>query len=127
VKSLPCQRHLDWEGADLQDRREVLGLLDIGEPPRNLSTALAVDPIGVFGEVDDRPCLHFVVENDRKVARVLNRQLLARQADCLRFSAMGDAAGNVVEGFTTRVGEVKGDDRFVEFPIGLFGFGDVTA
>ena len=74
---LADQLQVDRQGADLQDRRQVLRLGDAVEAAGDLGAGAAVDPVRVFGEVDDRPRLDFVVEDDREVAGERVRPLRA--------------------------------------------------
>ena len=55
------------------------------------------------------------------------RLFAADRADRLRLAALGDLAGDFLEGVAALVGEAEGDDRFVELAVGLFGVGDVGA
>ena len=66
---LADQLEVDRQGTDLQEGGQVLGFLDAVEATGDLRPGAAVDPVGVLGEVDDRPRLDFVVEDDREVAR----------------------------------------------------------
>ena len=52
---------------------------------------------------------------------------LAGQPDRLRLAALGDLAGDVVEGFAALVGEVEDDVRFAEFAAFLLRVGDFGA
>ena len=49
------------------------------------------------------------------------------QPDRLFLAALGDLAGDFVEGFAARVGEFEDDDRFAEFVRFLFRVGDFFA
>ena len=118
---------VDRQGADLQRFRQVLGFEIPGEPARDLGAGAAVDPVGVFLEVDDRPRFDFVVEDDREVARERFDLFLTGQADRLFLAALGDLAGDFVEGVAARVGEFEDDDRFAEFAGFLFRVGDFFA
>ena len=84
------------------------------EAAGDLGAFAAVDPVRVFGEVDDRPGLDFVVEDDREVARERRRLFAADRADRLRLAALGDLAGDFLEGVAALVGEFEADDRFVD-------------
>ena len=68
------------------------------EAAGDLGAGAAVDPVGVLGEVDDRPGLDFVVEDDREVAGERFGFFAADRADRLRLAALGDLAGDVLEG-----------------------------
>ncbi len=85
--------------------------LTLLKPPEICAPVATVDPVGVFGEVDDRSRLDFVVEDDREVAGEGARLLGADRADRLRLAALGDLAGDVLEGVLALVGEAEGDDR----------------
>ena len=87
------------------------------EAAGDLGAGAAVDPVRVFGEVDDRPGLDFVVEDDREVAGERCRLFGADRADRLRLAALGDLAGDFLEGVAALVGEVEGDVRFVVFAV----------
>ena len=69
----------------------------LGEAAGDLGAGAAVDPVGVLGEVDDRPRLDLVVEDDREVAGERFGFFGAGQADRLRLAALGDRAGDVLE------------------------------
>ena len=73
-----------------------------GEAAGDLGAVAAVDPVRVFGEVDDRPGLDFVVEDDREVAGERRGLFAADRADRLRLAALGDLAGDFVEGVAAR-------------------------
>ena len=72
------------------------------KPPEIWAPGAAVDPVRVFGEVDDRPGLDFVVEDDREVAGERCGFFAAGRADRLRLAALGDLPGDVLEGFAAR-------------------------
>ena len=81
------------------------------KPPEICAPGATVDPVGVFGEVDDRPRFDFVVEDDGEVAGERACLLGADRPDRLRLAPLGDPAGDVLEGFPALVGEAEGDDR----------------
>ena len=71
--------------------------------------------------------LDFVVEDDREVAGELFGLFAGGGPDRLRLAALGDAAGDVLEGLAAVVGEAEGDVRLVEFVGFLLRVGDVGA
>ena len=81
------------------------------KPPEICGPGAPVDPVRVLGEVDDRPGLDFVVEDDGEVAGERRRLFGADRADRLRLAALGDLAGDFLEGFPALVGEFEGDVR----------------
>jgi hypothetical protein len=70
------RRERDWEGAGLQDEREVPPLVQVADA-RDLRSARAADPVRVLVPVDRRPRLDLAVEHDREV---LERLLLGDAA-----------------------------------------------
>ena len=101
--------------------------VDAREAAGDLGALAAVDPVRVLREVDDRPGLDFVVEDDREVTRERFRFFAGHRADRRRLAALGDLAGDFLERLAAVVGEVEGDVRFVEFAVFLLRVGDVGA
>ena len=122
------QVQVDRQRADLQRGRQFLCRFEpvfAGESAGDLGPLAAVDAVRVFGEVDDRPALDFVVEDDREVAGEGPRLFGARRADRLRLTALGDLPGDVLEVFPPLVGEFEGDVRFARaLLVFLLRFGD---
>ncbi len=115
-RALADQLQVDRQRADLQKRREVLGLLD-REAAGDLGAGTAVDPVRVLLVVDDRPRDDLLVEDDRERVRRPERLL----------AALGDPPGDVLERDPALVGEVEGDVRLVVLVEVLLGVGDVVA
>ena len=82
------------------------------KPPEIWAPVRPSIPSGFCGEVDDRPGLDFVVEDDGEVAGEPFCGFAGDDADRLRLAALGDLAGDVVEGVAAVVGEPEGDGRF---------------
>ncbi len=122
---------VDRQRADLQRRRQFLRRLQsvfAVEPTGDLGALAAVDPVRVFLEVDDRPALDFVVEDDREVAGERRRFFGADGADRRRRAALGDLPGDRLEVFTPVVGEFERDVRFARaLRVFLLRFGDFRA
>ena len=86
------------------------------KPPEICGSGAAVDPVRVLGEVDDRPRVDLVVEDDGEVARErLRRSAPAAGPIACGGAALGDPAGDVLEGLAAVVGEAEGDVGLVEF------------
>ena len=71
--------------------------------------------------------LDFVVEDDGEVAGEGGGLFGADRADRLRLAALGDLAGDFVEGACAGAGEVEGDVRFAAVRVFLLRVGDVVA
>ena len=96
---LADQLQVDRQSAALQEAGEVLGFRVLVKPPEIWAPGAAVDPVRVLGEVDDRPRLDFVVEDDGKVPRELFGFFGGDRPDRLALACLGDLPGHVVERF----------------------------
>jgi hypothetical protein len=124
---LSHQRQVDGEGTDLQDRRKALGLPNVGEAASDLSTDPTVDSVREVGEVDDRPSLHFAVENDGEVTGERFSATPAYRSMRGPLAPPGDCASNPAEGDPPLFGEAEGDVRTTEFIDFLIGANDLGA
>ena len=126
--ALADQREVDRQRADLQEVRKVLRRAD-REVAGDLGAGLAVDPLRVLVEVDDRLGDDLVVQDDREVLRILRGSRGAHRARRRgRGPPLGDHPGHLLERGTPCVGEVEGDVWLVARRLEvLLGVGDVVA
>ena len=125
---LADQFEVDRQGADLQDRRQVLGLADVlVKPPEIWAPLRPSIPSGFSAKLMIGRVLTSLSRTTAKWPESAAACSAADRADRLRLAALGDLAGDFLEGVAALVGEVEGDVRFVEFAEFLLRVGDVGA
>jgi hypothetical protein len=108
--ALADQLQVDRQGADLQQLGDVLRLAQ--REAADLGAVAPVDPVRVLLEVDDRPRVDLVVEDDREVARRLVDGD-SRAGQVVGGGGLGDVAGDVLELLAALVCEAEGDVRLL--------------